>query len=109
MYIGTMNEIGSKNVRVDAVQVGIQVIFEIGRRQCIRQPDQTYRQCHFPPDKMKTLLTDFEVVSAEVNCRFEEFIRRQVQVTIEQLLHRDEGSKRNASLHGSQIEFLEAC
>ncbi len=65
---------------------------------------------HFPLAKMKTWLTDLEVVPSEVTCnwRFKELLRRRVQVTMEQLVHRDKSSREKVSLHRGQFEFVEA-
>ncbi len=68
------------------------------------------QQSRFPPGKVKTWLTDLEVVPSEVTSswRFKELLRRQVQVTVEQLVHRDESSTEKVSLHRGQFEFVEA-
>ncbi len=59
---------------------------------------------------MKTWATDLEVVLSEVTCswRFKELLRRQVQVTVKQLVHRDESSTEKVSLHRGKFEFVEA-
>ncbi len=63
------------------------------------------------PGKMKTWLTNLEVVPSKATCswRFNERIRRQVQVNVERLAHCDEGSKKNVSLHCGKFEFVEEC
>ncbi len=59
---------------------------------------------------MKTWLTDLEVVPLEVaySWRFKELLRRQVQVTVEQLVHRDESNTTKVSLHRGQFDFVQA-
>ncbi len=120
MYAKTiyMNGIGSNNVREDGATFGIRAILETGHcrsfsdvwRQSIHRSGRTYSKRHFSPGKMKTWLTDLEVVPSEVTCswRFKEHLRRQVQVTVEQLVHRDESSTEKVSLHRGQFEFVEA-
>ncbi len=54
---------------------------------------------------MKTWLMDLKVLLSEVSCS-EELLRRQVQVTTEQLVHRDESSKKKVSLHRGKLEFV---
>ncbi len=55
-------------------------------------------------------MTDLEVVPSEVTSswRFKEFLRRLVQVTVEQLVHRDESSTEKVSLSRGKFEFVEA-
>ncbi len=83
----------------DGAPVGIQANIETGHcrsfsdvwRQFIPRSGRTYSKNRFPPGKMKTWLIDLEVAPSEVTCswRFKELLRRQVQVTVEQLIHRD--------------------
>ncbi len=46
----------------------------------------------------------------EVTCswRLQKFIRRRVQVTVEQLVHRDESSTEKGSLHRGKLECVES-
>ncbi len=55
-------------------------------------------------------MRDLEVVPSEVICswRFKELLRRQVQVTVEQLVHRDDSSTKKMSLHRGKFEFVVA-
>ncbi len=113
-----MTLVGSNNVRADEAPVGIQAILETGHcrsfsdawSQSIPRSGRAYSKSRFPPGKMKTWLTDFEVVPTEVTCswRFKELLRRQVQVTVEQLVHHDESSTEKVSLHCGKLEFVEA-
>ncbi len=113
-----MNGVRLNNVREDGAPVGIQAIRETGFcrsfsdvwRQSIPRSGRTYSNCRFPPGKVKTWLTDLEVVPVEVTCswRFKDFLRRQVQVTVEQLVHRDESSTEKVSLHRGKVDFVEA-
>ncbi len=99
-----MNGEGSNNVRKNGAPVGIQAILETGRclgfsdvwRQSFPRSGRTCCHSRFPPGKMKAWLTDLEVVPSEVTCskRFIELLHRQVQVTVEQLVHYDEINKR---------------
>ncbi len=112
-----MSGIGSNNVGEHGAPVAIQAILEAGHcrsfgdvwMQSIPRSGRTYSKSRFPPGKMKTWLTDLEVVPAEVTCswRFKE-LHRQVQVTVEQLAHRDESGTENVSLHRGKFEFVEA-
>ncbi len=104
-----MSGVGSNNARGNGAPVGIQAILETGHcrslidvwRQSIPRSGRTYNRSRFPPGKMKTWLTDLEVVPSEVTCswRFKELLRSQVQVTVEQLVHRDMSSTEKVSLH----------
>ncbi len=69
-----------------------------------------YRKSPFPPGKVNTWMTDLEVVPSKSTSswRFEELLRRQVQVTMDQLVHRDESSTEKVSLPRGQFEFVEA-
>ncbi len=117
IYIRTMNGVELNNVREDGAPVGIQAVLEAGhcrsfsdvRRKSIPRSDRTNSKSRFPPGKVKTWLTPLEVVPSEVTSswRFKE-LRRQVQVTMEQLVHRDKSSAEKVSLHRGQFEFVEA-
>ncbi len=63
-------------------------------RQSIPRSDRAYSKSRFPSGKMEKRLMDLEIVLTEVTCswRFKELRRRQVQVTLEQLIQRDESS-----------------
>ncbi len=113
-----MSGIRSNNVRENGAPVGIQAILEAGRcrsfsdvwRQSVPRSGRTNSKSRLPPGKVKTWLTELEVVPSEVTSswRFKELLRRQVQVTVEQLVHRDESSTEKVSLHRGQFEFVEA-
>ncbi len=113
-----MNGVGSKNVREDGAPVGIQAVLETGHcqsfsdvwRQSIPRSGRTDSKSRFPPGKMKTWLTDLELVPSEVNCswRFKKLLRRQVQVTVEQSGRHDESSTDKVSRHRGKFEFVEA-
>ncbi len=79
-------------------------------RQSIPRSGRTDSKSRFPPGKVKPWLTDLEVVPSEVTSswRFKELLRRQVQVTMEQLAHHDESSTEKVSLHGGQFELVGA-
>ncbi len=113
------NEWGSvKQCQVDGAPVGIQTILKAGHcwsfsdvwRQSIPRSGRTNSNSRLPPGKVKMWLTDLEVVPSEVTSswRFKTLLRRQVQVTVEQLVHRDESSMEKVSLHRGQFEFVEA-
>ncbi len=118
IYIRTMSGMRSNNVRENGAPVGIQTILEAGHcwsfsdmwRQSIPRSGRTNNKSRFSPGKVKTWLTGLEVVPSEVTSswRFKELLRRQVQVTMEQLVHRDESSTEKMSLHRRQFEFVEA-
>ncbi len=118
IYIRTMSRIGSNNIRENGAPVSIQAILETGHcrslsdvwRQSISRSGRTCSKSHFPPGKMKSWITDLEVVPSEVTCswRFKEFLHRQVQVTVEQPVHRDESSTEKVLLHRGNFEFVEA-
>ncbi len=118
IYIRTMNRVWPNNVREDGAPVGIEGIFETGHRltfsdvwrQFIPRSGTMYGKSRFSPGKLKTWLTELEVVPAEVTCnwRLKDLLRRQVQVTVEQLCHRDESSTEKMSLHRGKFEFVEA-
>ncbi len=113
-----MNRIGSNNVREDGAPVDIQAIRETGHcqslsdlwRQSIPRSDRTYSKSRFPLSKMNTWLTDLEVVRSEVTCswRLKELLRRQVHLTVEELVRRGESSIEKVSLHRGKFEFMEA-
>ncbi len=74
IYIKTVCGVGSSNVRENGAPVGIQAVLETGHcrsfsdvwRQSIPRAGRTYSKSRFPPGKMKTWLTDPEVVPEEV-------------------------------------------
>ncbi len=113
-----MGGIGSKIVRENGAPVGIQAVLETRHcrsfsdvwSQSVPRSGRTYSKSRISPGKMKTWLTDLEVVLSEVTCSwlFKEFPRRQVQVTVEQLLQRDESSTEKVSLHRKNFGFVEA-
>ncbi len=78
-------------------------------RQSIPRFGRTNSKSRFPPGNVKTWLADLEVVPSEVNSswRFKELLRRQVQVTMEQRVHRDDSSTEKVSLHRGQFVFVE--
>ncbi len=102
IYIRTTNGEELNNLREDGAPVSIQAILEDGHcrsfsdvwRQSVSRSGRKNSKSRFPPGKMKTWLTDLEVVPSEVTSswRFKELLRRRVQVTMEQLVHRDESS-----------------
>ncbi len=118
IYIRKISGIRSNNVRENGAPVGIQAIFEAGHwrgfsgvgRQSVPRSGRTNSKSRFPPGKVKTWLTYLEIGPSEVTSswRFKELLRRQVQVTVEQLVHRDESSTEKVSLHRGQFEFVEA-
>ncbi len=117
IYIRTMSGVGSSNVRENGAPVGIQAVLETGHcrsfadvwRQSIPRSGRTYSKNRLPPGKLKTWFTDLEVMLAKVSCscRFKELLYRQVQVTVEQLVHRDESNRDKVSLHRGKFEFVE--
>ncbi len=118
IYIRTMSGIRSNYVRENGAPVGIQAILEAGHclsfsdvwRQSVPRSGRTNSISRFPPGKVKTWLTDLEVVPSEVTSswRFKNLIRRQFQVTIEQLVHLDECRTENLSLKRGAFEFVNA-
>ncbi len=113
-----MSGVESSNVRESGAPVGIQAVLETGhcrsfvdvRMQSISRSGRTYSKSRLPPGKMNTWLTDIEVVPAEVACswRLKEQLHRQFQITVEQLVHRDESSTEKVSLHRGKFEFVKA-
>ncbi len=99
-----MNGLMSNHVGKYVVPISIQTILETVHfrslgdvwRPSILLPGRMYSKSHFPPGMMKRCLTDLEVVPSEDTCSwgFNEFLRRQVQVTAEQLVHRGKSSTR---------------
>ncbi len=112
-HLHTNNEWGRvKQCQGNGAPVGIPAVLETGHRrgfsdvwrQSVPRSGQTYSESRFLPGTMKTWLTDLEVVPAEVTCswRFKELLLRHVQVTVEQLVHSDEGGRRKCrSTEGS--------
>ncbi len=109
----------SNNIRENGAPVGIQAILEAGHcrsfsdvwRQSIPRSGRTNSKSRFPPGKVKTWLTDLAFVPSEVTSswRFKELLRRQVQVTMEQLVHRDGSStEKHDSEHDSRVNDTEA-
>ncbi len=102
IYRRTSNGVEVNHVREDGASVSIQVILEAGHCrsfsdvcwQSIPRSGRTNSKRRFPTGKINTWLTDLEVVPSEVtsNWRFKELLRWQAQVTVEQLIHRDESS-----------------
>ncbi len=113
-----MTAVGSSNVRENGAPLGIKAVLETRHcrsfgdvcRQSIPRSGRMYSKSRLLSGKMKTWLTDLEFVPTEVTCswRFEELLHRQVQVTIERLVHRDESSTEKVSLHRGKFEFVEA-
>ncbi len=60
---------------------------QLASKRSSERSGRTYSKSRLPLGKMKTWLTDLQVVPSEVTCswRFKERLRRQVQVTVEQL------------------------
>ncbi len=117
IYIRTMSVLRSSNVRENGAPVGIQAILEagncrglsgVGRESVSRSGRRTEKAAYRLA--IWKWLTDLEVMPSEVTCswRFKELLRRQVQTTVEQLVHRDESSTEKVSLHRGKFEFVEA-
>ncbi len=70
---------------------------------------RTYSKIRFPSGKIKTWLTDLEVVPSEVTSswRLKEFLHRQVQVTVEQFVHRNESITEKVSLHRGKVDLVD--
>ncbi len=117
-YIRTMNGVASNDVREDGAPVSIRAILETGHcrsfsdlwRQFISRSGRRNSNGRFPSGKVKTWWMDLEVVPSVVTCcwRFKEHLRGQVQVTVEQLVHRDKSSMEKVSLHQGKFEVVEA-
>ncbi len=116
IYIRTMSGIRSNTVRENGAPVGIQAILEAGDcrgfsdvgRQSVPRSGRTNSKSRFPPGKVKTWLTDLVPSEVTSSWWFKELLRRQVQVTVEQLVHSDDSSTEKVSLHRGQFEFVEA-
>ncbi len=116
IYKRILNMVGSNNVREDGAPVGIQAILEAEHCQSFSDVwsslyhGRTYNKGRFQPGKMKTRLTDLEVVSLDATCsrRFKGLLREQVQLTVEHLVQRDESSTEKVSLNRGKYEFVEA-
>ncbi len=65
----------------------------------------------FPSGPMNARSMNLESVRPKTtcSCRFENFQRRPVQVTVVQLIHRDEDCTMNVMLHRGKFHFEEAC
>ncbi len=100
-----MNGMGSSNVRDDGAPIDIQTILDTGHCR-----SSNYSSAG-PNVQQKLWLTYLEVVLLEVTCNwhFKELLRREVQIAVEQLVHRDDGSTENESLHRWKCLFVETC
>ncbi len=118
IYLKATNGVGPNDARENGAPVGNQAFLGTGHcrsfsdvwRQSCPRSGRTCSKIRFPPRKIATWLTDLEVAPAEVTCRwrFKELLCRLVQVTVEELVHRDEGSTEKVSLHRGKCDFVEA-
>ncbi len=118
IYKRPMAGVGSTKAMENGAPVGTQAIlgtvhcrsFSDVRRQSVSRSSRTHSKIRFPPGKLKSWPTDLEVVPSRVTCswRFKKLIHRQIQVTMGHLVHHDESSTEEVSLHRGKFKFVEA-